>query len=190
MTVFLLPFLALFTTSAAAGTSAQINVKAAGSAKLVDKIDLGVFANAMLLPGTTAYYCAYAGPGFQLTPWWWTSPRGGVILNWPSTGQASPIASLWNYVTFYGGDLSLFLETEVYARPGGGVDYFGFYQLDYHFKALSLGLLGEQLNTGVTAGPVVTYAFNEHLSSGVEYHFNPVDLANQTIRFNLSLKFN
>ncbi len=182
--------LILFSHLATAGVTPQFNVKVAGSAKLTEKIDLGVFTNALLLPGTTAYYCAYAGPGFQLTPWWWTSPRGGVILNWPTSGQASPIVSLWNYLTFYGGDVSLFAETEVYPLPGGGVDYFGFYQVDYHFKALSLGLLGEQVNAGITFGPEASYSFNEHLTAGMEYHFNPLDLAAQTIRLDLSLKFN
>jgi hypothetical protein len=190
MTIPLLTFLALFTPTAAAGVSAQLNIKVAGSAKLTEKIDLGVFANAMLLPGTTAYYCTYTGPGFQLTPWWWASPRGGVILNWPATGQASPIASLWNYFTLHGGDLSLFTETEVYPLPGGGVDYFGFYQADYNFTALSLGLMAEQVNTSITAGPIVSYSFNKNLSAGVEYHLNPLDLTAQTIRGNLSLKFN
>lgn len=174
--------LGLFFCTPAAAVDAQFMVAASASRPLTtdtgsvtDRIDLGAFANKMWLPGNTVLSFYYLGPGFQVTNGWWTSLRGGVALNWPEIGDAVPAISLWNFFNTPEGTLTLFTETEVYPLPGGGLDYYGVYCADYNFEFMNLGLHGEQVNLGITAGPHVGFTLTEHLSTNVQYHWDFAD---------------
>lgn len=178
----------LVSSDAFAGVSPQAIVKVTGSTPVTKKTDFTVFGSAFLVPGADPFYFLYTGPGFQLTDWWWTSPRVGMVMNWPTYGDAAPIYSVWNSFSLRDGDISFFTETEIYQLHGGGSDYYGLYWADFNVKSLSLGAHVEQVDDHVTIGPHVLCALNEHFVAGVEHHWDFDD--GHAIRTTIKLKFN
>jgi len=181
-------FLLMFApNTASAGVNPQGIVMATGSGPLTEKIDFGVFASAFLLPGSDPLFFFYAGPGFQVTDWWWSSPRVGLVMDWPDSGHAAPILSLWNGLSFHDGDLTFFFETEVYVLNGGGLDYYGSYNVDLNVLPVSVGFHAEQLNEAVTTGPHISYPLNDHMVLGLQHHWDFAEV--HAIRGTIEMKF-
>lgn len=189
MRIFLFLLVLAASPKAFAGLTPQGLVKVTGSTTLGNGIDLGFFGSAFLVPGADPLAFSYLGPGFQVTEGWWVSPRVGVTMNWPTSGGAAPIVSLWNSITFPNARLSLFAETEVYVLASGDVDYYGWYEMDYNRKRLSVGVHGEQVNVHLTVGPHVYFDIAPHLTIGLEHHLDVADVTSNALRVVVKLDF-
>lgn len=177
----------LLMSTAQADVGTQAIVKVVGSTHVSEKVDVGVFGSMFVAPGSDPLYFTYVGPGFQVTKWWWTSPRVGMVINLPAYGDAMPIVSWWNNFTVR--KFSLFVETEVYPNAtNGDVTYYGYYSLDINLALVTFGVHVEQVNLGATEGPHVLLHFGEHLSAGVEHHWAGTGAG--TFRAIVKLKFN
>lgn len=166
----------LLSPSAAAEVVPQANFQVTGSSPIGAHSDVGMFASVMFAPGADPLVFTYAGPGVQVTKWWWTSPRIGLEMNIPASGDARPIFSLWNALTLADGHLSLFLETEVYpdlSPAKGDPVYYGFYSATVTPKTrLSFGAQVEQVNASIAVGPQIGFKFNPSLSAGVQHFWD------------------
>lgn len=149
----------------------QAIMKVVGGVPVDDTVSIGMFASAFITPGNDPLYFAYVGPGFTPTGWWWTSPRIGMEMNLPVSGETRPIVSWWNVVTL-SKRYSIFLESDVYPDLlSGEMIYYGYYSVERDSTLLNLGIHAEQVNLGVTVGPHVAVNFGGHLTAGVEYHW-------------------
>jgi hypothetical protein len=171
-------------TSAYAEIGSQMIVSARGNAVVSEKLTIGVHGAVFMAPQMKPIGFLYVGPGFQITDWWWTSPRVGVAHNWFASVPA-PIVSSWNL--FSAGDFSVFTETEIYISAQQ-VDFYGLYMIDYSIGDLSVGLQGEQVNLGIKVGPHVGLAIGKHLSVNTQYYWDFMD--GHTLRLVLSAKIN
>lgn len=188
MRTALLAFLGSFLVSTAhAEVGTQVIAKVTGSTLVSEKVDVGVFGSMFVAPGTDPLYFTYVGPGLQVTQWWWTSPRVGMVMNLPAYGDALPIVSWWNNFTVR--NFSLFTETEVYPNmTNSDVTYYGYYSFDLNLALFTFGAHVEQVNLTATEGPHVLLNFGDHLSAGVEHHWAGTGAG--TFRAIVTLKFN
>lgn len=187
MRLLTLLILVLVSPVAVAGVDAQAGINVIGSKSVSEKADLGMAGIVFLTPGNVPTYFYYAGPGFQVTDWWWTSPRGGLVLNWNDPDSSSSMMSWWNFVSLKDGSFTFFVETTA-LHVNDHFDYLGIYQADYNIDWLRMGAHVGQVNTNVTIGPHVGVALNDNLSTNVQYHWNLED--GHTIRVVSVLKFN
>lgn len=97
----------------------------------------------------------YIGPRFNIADWVWTSPQIGIAGNWDPEGGDAFLASIWTGFSPHE-RLFLFVENDLYFY-GEGVDYYGYYSLDWlpfsNGVSVAVGPTVEQVNADFIVGP-------------------------------------
>ena len=175
MLISLLLGLALAPEASAATLSPQILMKVHSRIHLEGDgdWDFGVFTSGLMITSGSPLSFWYVGPGKQITPWWWSSVRPGIVFNFPTGGDAMPIISWWNSLDPTD-DFSFFLEGDYYPVSLKGSDpiYYGYYGASYTPKIFDLGVQAEQVNLSLTAGPHALIKLGKFITTGAEYYWD------------------
>ena len=103
-------------------------------------------------------FFGYGGLKLELAPWIWIYPAIGANAMFSTTEQF--IASLWFGLNFFDGQMSLFLEGDVYIGYEKNYDFYGYYAIDWNpTNFMNVGVQVEQVNDKAQFGPHLEFSY-------------------------------